>query len=105
MKRMATYRSLWSVLILLVAIVSIQMAATNEFFSSFSHHGSHVEMSVANAINPDKKRFCLHLDFFDIPPTFSLSLDSYSHNHLFCSYFAFPGSVLLRDYSGRSPPA
>jgi len=105
MTRIARYRSLWSVLILLVAIVSIQVAATNDFFSSFSHHGSHIEMAVASDINSEKKRFCLHLDFFYIPSTFSLSLDSYSYNHLLCNYCASPNSVVLRDYSGRSPPA
>jgi len=80
------------------------MAVTNDYFSSFSHHGSHIEMSIVKDICFEKKRFCLHLDFFDITPTCSLSLDSYSYNHLLCSYVALPASVLLRDYGGRSPP-
>ncbi len=107
MKRIRSIFSLWSVIVLLVAVVTVQMAAAKDFFSDLNYHGTHIEQAdPADSDSEDAKHLGFHLDFHFIPPPlFQLFLAVFSCSQLVFPPFPVYKFVFPTEFCGRAPPA
>jgi hypothetical protein len=104
-KRIGSFISLWSVVFLLVAIVGIQMAAIEDFFSDINHHGTHIESTDSGDTSAEEaKHLSFHLDFH-FSPVFQVPPVTFSHGHLVCQNSPLSTFVFLSRCSSRAPPA
>jgi hypothetical protein len=106
MKRIGPIISLWSFVFLLVtALVGVQLAATNDLFDEFNHHGTHIESADAtDNVFEEGKHLTFNLDFH-VTTFYQVPLVAFSCGQLVFHYLPVSKSVVFTEFCSRAPPA
>src|SRR5476651_2623033 len=106
MKRFGPVLFLWSIVFLLItAVVGLQLAATNDLFDEFNHHGTHIESADAtdNAFE-EAKHLTFNLDFH-VTPFYHIPHVVFSFAQLVFHYRPFYKFIVSTEFCSRAPPA